>query len=255
MLQESFDAYSKTYDEEFSYSFIGREQRTQVYIHLNKLLPSIHTILEVNCGTGEDAGYFRLKGKNVMASDISREMINAARKKEMNTGVEFSVLNAVDIDQIPGHFDLIFSNFGGLNCLTPSELITFSVKAKNKLENGGKLVLVFISSDSWIERLYFILKKKNKRRIEGKGVLTTIGREQFYTYYYSPDYIMEVFSKDFKLLQLKPIGFFIPPSYFENKYAKFKIVFRLLAKLDRLFTNISILSNKADHFYISFEKR
>ena len=52
-----FDASATTYDTSFTNTEIGRLQRRRVYKYLNRYLNTSEplNILELNCGTGEDA--------------------------------------------------------------------------------------------------------------------------------------------------------------------------------------------------------
>lgn len=255
MLQEAFDKSSNSYDTDFTYTKIGMEQRKQVYYQLNKEIKNCSSVLEVNCGTGEDAFYFSKRGMRVFATDISTKMIEKAKTKVVEGNVKFEVCNAIAIDKIEGTYDLVFSNFGGLNCLNEIELIQFSKAAALKLESEGKLIMVFISSNSFIEKIYFKMKSRPARRQEQHGVETIIENQEFLTYYYSPEKLIRLFGNQFKFVSTKPIGFFVPPSYFENKVATRPILFRLFVKLDSFIKNWSWLANRADHFYISFEKK
>jgi SAM-dependent methyltransferase len=255
MLQEAFDKSSNSYDTDFTYTKIGMEQRKQVYYQLNKEIKNCSSVLEVNCGTGEDAIYFSKRGMRVVATDISTKMVEKAKTKVVGGNVKFEVCNAIAIDKISGTYDFVFSNFGGLNCLSEIELIQFSKMTALKLESKGKLIMVFISSNCFIEKVYFKMKSRAIRRQEQHGVETIIENQKFMTYYYSPEKLIKLFSNQFKVINIKPIGFFVPPSYFENKVASRPLLFRLFVKLDNFIKNWSWLANRADHFYISFEKK
>src|SRR5688572_11556880 len=80
-------------------------------------------VLELNCGTGEDAVHLGSRGVRVLATDSSAEMLSVARAK-----VDLARLDAlVEVARMPienlarhrpaGSFDGVLSNFGGLNCV------------------------------------------------------------------------------------------------------------------------------------------
>jgi len=255
MLQKAFDKYASQYDQHFTYSLIGKEQRKRVYRHLISDIKNSNSVLEVNCGTGEDAIWLAKQNKQIIATDISSEMISIAKKKDTENKIDFQTLNAIHINSISDTFDVIFSNFGGLNCLNEDELKLFFNAAHLKLNKTGIMILVFISSNCIWEKWYFKLKGKFFRRKHKSAVDTTINNESFSTYYYSPDDIAVYTMNDFKIIKLKPIGLFIPPSYMESKMKKYSLLFKMLVKLEGLFGNISRLANKADHFYIALEKK
>ena len=127
MQPQVFDSYAIHYDDHFTNSLIGKAQREQVRKQLSKVIKSdVKNILEVNCGTGEDALWFSKKGMKVLATDISEGMIEVAKQK--TNEVEFQQLNCLDIGSlVPCTYDLIFSNFGGLNCATDISALVQSV--------------------------------------------------------------------------------------------------------------------------------
>ena len=91
-----FDIMAETYDEDFTLSSIGQLQRACVWDAIgslvnNKLVPL--KILEINCGTGEDAIHFAKLGHQVMATDLSATMIAKAGNKLARLGHDANNLN------------------------------------------------------------------------------------------------------------------------------------------------------------------
>ena len=257
MQLQVFDTYARDYDLHFTNSLIGKAQRVQVRKQINKVInDNIKNVLEINCGTGEDALWFAKKEMNVLATDISENMINVARQK--SNDIEFRQLNCIDIGSLEnGSFDMIYSNFGGLNCLNANELIQFRNGCEALQSKGNRLAFVIMGTQCWWERIYFRLKneiKKSKRRQNKNGVETIINEQKFKTWYYSPEYFKELFGDDYECVATKPIGLFVPPSYLEPYFEKRKILLCVLRFFDYLFS-FSFLSNFADHYIIIFKKK
>src|SRR4030095_16876991 len=82
-IASAFDAIAIEYDKNFNESLIGREQRHVTRHWLQKFLQKKKKldILEINCGTGEDALWLASLGHTVVATDQSAEMIFEAEKK------------------------------------------------------------------------------------------------------------------------------------------------------------------------------
>jgi len=82
-MKVAFDDLAKDYDVGFTESAIGKMQRNRVWHFLgHRILSSEKSkILEVNCGTGVDAIWLADKGHEVLATDISPEMIERASSK------------------------------------------------------------------------------------------------------------------------------------------------------------------------------
>ena len=116
-MDASFDKAASNYDDTFTKTDIGKMQRALVYAELSKHLISVQNILEINCGTGEDAIWFAKQNFTVTATDISPKMIEVAKSK---ANLNFSVadINSMATTFEGEKFDLLFSNFGGLNCLS-----------------------------------------------------------------------------------------------------------------------------------------
>ena len=90
-----FDVTAKTYDSTFTDTKIGLEQRKKVYKNIEHIFLSgdKRNVLELNCGTGEDAIAFAKQGHNIIATDISDEMINVARSKNDYSNLSFETLD------------------------------------------------------------------------------------------------------------------------------------------------------------------
>src|SRR5688500_10106525 len=78
-----FDHIASTYDSIFTRSAIGQLQRKRVWRYIDKIIPDLNgfEMLELNCGTGEDAMMFGERGFNIVATDISQEMLKVTQKK------------------------------------------------------------------------------------------------------------------------------------------------------------------------------
>src|ERR1700755_1327236 len=77
----AFDQLATRYDDLFTRSLIGRAQRNAVWNVLAQTFQSGDHVLELNCGTGEDAFFLAGKGVSVVACDASEQMIELARKR------------------------------------------------------------------------------------------------------------------------------------------------------------------------------
>jgi len=77
----AFDSIAETYDQLFTNSKVGRAQRDVVWQRAAHLFPCGGRILELNCGTGEDAVFLAERGIEVTACDASVLMIHQARAR------------------------------------------------------------------------------------------------------------------------------------------------------------------------------
>ena len=260
-MHENFDIHAKNYDTVFTFSEIGKAQRNRVYHFLkdNILSKSNLNILELNCATGEDARYLTEKGHRVLATDISSEMINIAKEKHQNSGIRFQELDITKItaETFSEKFDLIFSNFGGLNCLSPSELKKFISISSELLSPSGKLVLVIMPKNCLWERFYFSIKgdfKKAARRNTNDFVLANVEGIKIPTWYYNPVEVVSLASINYKTIAIKPIGITIPPSYLEPFFKNKRWWLNLLIWKEKWLSS-GIWAKYADHYLIIFQKK
>lgn len=269
-MKKDFDHIAKDYDTDFTHSEIGKCQRRSVYKYLDSLFQKnnnkTNNTLELNCGTGEDAIWFAKKGHTVLATDISPEMINVAQEKAKGIdNLKFKQLDINNLNVISSNpetsgekskFDLIFSNFGGLNCLNKIELKIFFESTSKLLTKNGKLIIVIMPKNTLWERIYFILKGKFKtafRRNTNKEVRVNVEGKKVNTWYYNPKDIQKLGNDYFKVTKTKPIGFFIPPSYLETYFKKHKRLLRILDNLEKRIGKFGFLSRFSDHYLIEFK--
>jgi ubiquinone/menaquinone biosynthesis C-methylase UbiE len=252
-----FDSVASTYDEDFTHTIIGKLQRERTHYYTQLYLPknSALKILELNCGTGEDAIWLAQKGHQVLATDGAEKMIDIARLKNnklnLNIRFEVSAFNELNNKFLGQQFDIIFSNFAGLNCINEQELKKLNDDFISLLKPNGKLIMVLLGKYSWMEKLYFVLKgdiKNANRRIVSTSA--NLGNDIFQTTWcYSVNQIKEIFTS-FSLKKNKPIGIIIPPSYFNRLLKKTKILIPLIKLFEKLFSRFSVLSNYGDHTFI-----
>jgi ubiquinone/menaquinone biosynthesis C-methylase UbiE len=259
MSGKAFDAYANTYDSEFSETGIGMAQRALVWKYSAKVFQKGSSVLEVNCGTGVDAFHFATQVKSWYGTDASHRMVEVCNKKLKESplpSVRFDVSDATDLKNIsPSSVDVLFSNFAGLNCLSPDQLNEFAQHSTRLLNQNGKLVLVFLGKKCLWENLYFRWKgdARFRRRERAGGVSTEIDGQSFQTWYYSPNEVLAAFPHH-KITTCKGIGFFIPPSFMIRHFPEGSWQLRFLKQLERLSSLFTSLANYSDHFIMILEK-
>lgn len=258
-----FDLAATAYDTNFTYSPIGRLQRKRVYKYLDRYLATDKkmNILELNCGTGEDALYMAENGHNILATDLSGEMLHRAKNKTLlieNIQLKQLDINHLREEEFEPKPDLIFSNFGGLNCISKDQIGVFLKSASDKLEKSGLVAAVIMSKKCLWERLYFLLKMKSKeifRRNSPKSLKVPLNGKAVRTWYYDPDEISKMATPLFSKVMVKPIGFLIPPSYLNSFFKNKKKLLNVLAWLENKVFSFEVFSAYSDHYIIVLKKR
>lgn len=262
--EKAFDKAALNYDSEFTDTAVGRLQRNRVwnYLRANFSSSEFPRVLELNCGTGEDAIWLSRHGFRVVATDLSSEMIQIATRKAQiaKQKVEFDVCSFENVGNkfAPGSFDLVLSDFGGLNCIDEKQIRLLAENLSVLLRPGGRFVAVVMSDDCTFEKLYFNRKgerTKAARRKDKNGTVTVIENETFTTWYYSPDKFSALVNHVFTKRKTKAVGWMIPPSYLNPFFLRRPVLLRALNALENSIGNISAFARKADHFLIDLVRK
>lgn len=258
-----FDAAAKNYDVDFTHSPIGIAQRNAIWTYLKESISGKKRILELNGGTGEDAIWLNQQGHEVVCTDVSEEMLKVAKEKAettTNTTISFDVLDLKKPAQFKSEaaFDLVFSNFAGLNCLSESQLKTAIKQMHGWLKPNGEAILVFLGKYCFWESAYFVLHGKPKaarRRWTNDRVSVNVDGEQVGVWYYAHQDIQNVAAPYFEVKEVKSIGMFVPPSYLNKFFRNRKNTLHKLEGLDKLFGRSAVFSNFSDHFLIHLKRK
>ena len=116
----AFDRLAPAYDEGFGRNPAGLLFRHVFQERLRLLFPRGARVLDLGCGTGEDAVFLASLGVRVHAMDISPEMAERTRAKVERAGlgslVDVEARAAEDVAAAGTGFDGAYSDFGALNC-------------------------------------------------------------------------------------------------------------------------------------------
>jgi ubiquinone/menaquinone biosynthesis C-methylase UbiE len=259
-----FDHIASTHDPIFARSAVGQLQRKRVWTYIEKVIPQLQgfEMLELNCGNGDDALMFNDRDCNIVATDIGSEMLKVTFRKAEQYSMQNRIsahyldLDTFDETLFDKKFDLVFSNFGGMNCINPESIKMLLNKVAAILNPGGRFIgLIMPKFCAW-ETVFFMLRfqmKKAFRRMTSKEVLTTMKGIDLKTWYYNPVQIKNWSKENFKLVTINPIGVALPPSYLEEFFEFRK---RLLLRLDHIekrFSDMSLFAGMSDYYMIDLQ--
>ena len=242
LVAAAFSQQANHFDQFYSGNKIIRYKRERVRSHLKKFIQPSDSILELNSGTGEDAIWLAQQNCFVHATDLSKGMLEIIQKKMVNEALdklitcEVCSFTALKNLQQKGPFDLIFSNFAGLNCTRDLNkvLASFSGLLKSK----GIVTLVILPKFCLWEFLLIFkgkIKTATRRFFNKDGHRAKIEGNHFKCWYYNPSYIIKHLKSDFELLSIEGLCTFVPPSYIENFAMKYPKAFTFLkVKEDKL---------------------
>ena len=257
-----FDHIAETYDAIFTDSLIGRAQRDSVWLELDRCFRPGQRILELNCGTGEDAVHAAERGVGVLACDAAPRMIEVARRRlhSLRSGIrpEFRVLATERISLLEGEgpFDGVFSNFGGLNCVEDLSAVARDL-ARLLVPGATALLCMLGRSAAWEIAWYMAQGKPRKalRRFQGGGSIARLTEGVTVRVHYpSVRAMSQLFAPQFRLIGLKGVGVTVPPSYVETLARRFPRVLLTLKQLDGWVSGLPVLRSLADHVLFEFKR-
>ena len=257
----AFDNIAELYDEMFTRTLVGRIQRDAVWEIARRHFQAGDSILELNCGTGEDAFFLAASGMNVLACDISSGMIEVAnrRKERSRVGpeVEFLVLATEDLRVLHDgpRFDGVFSNFSGLNCV--GDLGAVAQNLARLIRPGGRAVLCLTNKYCLWEMAWYSLRgrfRKAFRRWTSDGISASVGNGTVTVHYPTLRHILKSFSQNFKPLEVRGVGIAVPPSYIEAWVRNKQWWLSLASSLDRRISRLPLLRGLGDHIVIALER-
>ena len=245
----AFDVMATSYDRLWTDSPVGRLQREAFWRHAGGYLKNAKNVLDIGCGTGEDAARLTRSGIRVTAIDISPQMVAMARKRVVDARVlPVERLDVLNRSFENASFDAAISNFGALNCVERLESIREPLA--KLVAPGGYAILCGLGRFCLWESAWFLLSgdlRKARRRWRGEAS-TSSGIKVFY---HSVRKFRKSLSPDFRLLEHTGIGICVPPSYVRCVSDRF---LRRAARLDRALEPLRLFRALADHRLLVFRR-
>jgi SAM-dependent methyltransferase len=274
----SFDSAAGEYDSIFTSTSLGRWMRDQVWVRLSENFRPGMRILDLGCGTGEDAVWLAKQGVGVVATDVSRAMLGVARDKATRAGVgdqiEWRALDLTRIDPSESNsagmskgegsesdtsaprFDGALSNFGGLNCVADLNQVARFVGSS--VRPGGRVVLVIMGPWCPWEIAWHAFHGQFRdalRRMRRGGIDAMVSGQPMHVWYPPPGRICKVFAPWFRHLGTFGIGALLPPPYLGHLVTRRPRVFTRLSAAERRVYGWWPLNRLNDHYLIEFERK
>jgi ubiquinone/menaquinone biosynthesis C-methylase UbiE len=259
---EAFSKQSNVFDEIFSEDLIIQYKRERVRQHILQYVRPPASLLELNCGTGEDALFFAGKGFSVHATDISEGMLQKLWLKIKAVGgdrnISTELCSFTELGQLKnkGPYDAIYSNFGGLNCTPVIKKVLSSFDSLVK--PGGTVTMVLITKFClWEMLLVFKGKFRTafRRFFSSKGRKARVEGREFTCWYYGFDDIRKNLPPSFKIIAAEGLCTIVPPSYIERFAEKRPTLFEWLKKKEDVLKNRWPWKYWGDYVIVTLKKK
>ena len=235
--REAFDRHAAVYDRVFS----SQDVRSEVWEIADRvLLPGMH-VLDLGCGTGDDAIHFAGRGLHVTAIDVSAEMISRLRGKQIDAIA--SEVADMRTYRPASPLDGVFSNFGALNCVEDLDWIL-----SLPVVPGGHLVLTFMGSVYPLECAVSLLKGQPRlafRRLRPSTDAVVEG-VRFPVYYYRLEALKRTLASKFELVRVRGMRSVKPAPQLEH-LRRYSFI-RMLEPVDRFLCSWRPTAQYADHY-------
>ena len=234
--------------------------RAQVREHLMSLVPSGSAVLELAAGTGADAVFLAERGYRVHATDLAEGMVAQCRRKiaarRLGERMSAQRLSFTALDDVEGGpYDLVFSNFGGLNCIPDLRDMTRGLS--RVLKPGGFVSLVIMPPVCPWELLQALRGDVRTafRRLHPGGVMARVASAHFKTYYFRPCQVWRALGPGYRRVAVRGLSLFSPPSYLERFSRAHPRLFRSLTRLDERLAGLPLLQAMGDFFILTAQSR
>ncbi|HWZ03912.1 MAG TPA: class I SAM-dependent methyltransferase [Mucilaginibacter sp.] len=262
LAEAAFSGQSDIFDQIYSGNTIINYKRERVRAHVLQYLSPGSSILELNSGTGEDAFFFAKNGYEVHATDISsgmqQQLVQKVKQASMEALVSNELCSFTSLNQLAnkGPYDLIFSNFAGLNCT--GELDKVLTSFSELLKPGGLITMVILPKFClWETLLVFKGKFRTafRRFFSSKGRSAHVEGVLFKCWYYNPSYIIKKLKGEFDLISIEGLCAIVPPSYIEGFAEKHPSAYRFLTAKENKLKSRWPWKFIGDYYIISLRKR
>jgi ubiquinone/menaquinone biosynthesis C-methylase UbiE len=256
---ESYEAIAPLYDAAFVQNAAAMEQRRIAWDAMSKLFSPGSHVVDLACGTGEDAIFLARLGIQVTACDGSGAMAEIARQRVAREGLDSSVrvlqLTFEELRQLEGQqFSGALSNFGGLDSV--EDLRTFAQSLARLLPPGAPFLACMTSRFSLFELAGNLACFRPSRAVRRWKGYVEISKPPGAARYRcrTVEEIRNAFSAHFRLRSVTALGLLTPAISFGRWAEAHPALVQLLGRIDRPLRALPLLRVFGDHHLVSFTR-
>jgi ubiquinone/menaquinone biosynthesis C-methylase UbiE len=259
-IDRGFSAKALVYDDYNTDHPIIQWSRGLVREHIMTLVPPGSSLLELAAGTGADAAFLAERGYRVHATDLAQGMVAEMRRKIAARGLGDRMtsqrVSFTEPDLVTGGpYDLVFSTFGGLNCIP--DLTAMTRGLPRLLKPRGFVTLVVMPPVCPWEMGQALRGdfKTAFRRLSRGGVMARVASAHFKTYYFRPAQVLRALGPGFRKIAVRGLCVFSPPSWLDRFARSHATLYRRLTRIDERLGGWPLLNGMGDYVLVTAQKR
>lgn len=240
----SFDHAAADYDEVYGQNWIMRWMRNQSLAALRAWFRPGSRLLELGCGTGEEALALRTEGYRIVATEPSQAMLERARSKERGAvnPVQWRCMGAGAITSLldefgPEAFQGAYASFGPMNCEPRPDRVAGALA--RLLSHGSPFICsvmnrVYPWEIAWYLATCNVHKAFRRLRKEwtSAGLAASCGSVPVPVRYYTPREFAGLFQPAFDCRWVRGFPCVLPPPYLAERFHEERPIMRRLAQID-----------------------
>jgi SAM-dependent methyltransferase len=254
------------YDREVNANPAMRHMRRISLDALDAAFQPGQRVLEIGCGTGQEAVHLAQRGVHVLATDLSPEMVARTAKRAAQAGVQGCLqaraLAAGSLSELieewgRASFDGAYSSFGPLN--GEPDLRAVSTPLAALVRPGGALVISVMNRFYPLETLWYLLQghpRQAVRRWTGKaksGVSPTLP-DLVPTWYYTPRTFAQSFAPWFCRTTCRALPLLLPPPPLAHLWARAPSFLSSMNKWEERLAGRRLFCGLGDHFLMGLHR-
>lgn len=254
----AFDAEAWVYDEGFGRNPVGALFRGVFQRRLSALLKPDARVLDVGCGTGDDALFLAARGHHVHAIDASNGMLERARSKAELRGLRAPLLTfedrpAEDVGALPAaSFDAAYSDFGALNCV---DLQRFGRGLASVLRPGAPVLFSLMGRWPLPAWAAWSLTPQGLRQPPPRRATPRVAGREVPTSFPSFTDFRRLLGAEFVWRPSRALGVLVPDPHFAPWLARHPRTFAALARLEDVVRGLPVLRGLGDHLLFEGRRR
>lgn len=219
------------------------------------------SILDINCGTGNDFPFFLAKGWKVCGCDGSPGMLNKAYEKytdEINNGkVELFLGKLENLNETSFEhrkFDLIFSVTGGFSYINNEIFLNVNKTLSSYLKENGFLITAHLSNFCLPDTIYNLLQFKIKKAFIRlyKKLTINIKGENHRMFLRSQSELKRLIPPGSNFIKSYPLLAITPP--YQTGYRPPKAMYNFHKWIELKILKINFLSKIADQIVMVYKR-